>query len=90
MEIERLPGDLLRVVRELHPDDEVLIAISSDITGNGTYGEDWLVVTDQHILTFSADNKQPSHDLRVDRLDKVVAENVSGAGFVQAQTAAGT
>lgn len=90
MEKERLPENIWNAVHRLHPDEDILNAISADITAEGIYGEGWLVVTDRHILTFSAGSSQPSHDLRIDKLETITAENVSGAGFVQAETASGT
>jgi ATP-binding cassette subfamily B protein len=89
MENDRLPSDMADAVRAAHDGEDILIAISSDITTDGTFGEDWLVVTRNHLLSFAAGSRQPAHDLRIDKLEKLSAENVSGAGFVQAETESG-
>ena len=90
MEKERLPKNIATAVRGLHSDEEILISVSSDITGSGTYGEEWLIVTDKHLLTFSADASQPSHNLPIAKIDKISAENRIGSGVVEMVTEAGT
>ena len=71
MDKERLPQTIAEMVHALHADDDILLSISSDISGDGSYGEDWLVVTDQYLLTFAANALKPTHDLRIDKLDKI-------------------
>ena len=89
MDKERLPQTIAETVHALHADDDILISIGSDISGDGSYGEDWLVVTDQYLLTFAADALKPTHDLRIDKLDKISVEDMTGAGVVQTETASG-
>ena len=90
MEKERLPQNIADAVRAQHPGEDILISVSSDITRRGTYGEEWLIVTDKHLLTFSADASQPSHELPIDGLRTVSAENRIGSGVVETETESGT
>lgn len=90
MEKERLPKNIANAVRDQHPDEGILISVSSDITGSGTYGEEWLIVTDKHLLTFAADASQPSHNLPIAKINKISAENRIGSGVVEMDTESGT
>jgi ATP-binding cassette subfamily B protein len=89
MEKERLPQNIANAVRGQHPDEDILISISSDITGSGSYGEEWLIVTDKHLLTFSADTSQPSQNLAISKIKKISAENRVGSGVVEMETESG-
>lgn len=85
MEKERLPQTIADAVKGLHPTEKILISVSTDITGTGTYGEEWMIVTDKHLLTFDAHASEPSHDLLLTSITSIAAENRTGTGIVAAE-----
>jgi ATP-binding cassette subfamily B protein len=53
--MEKIPDLLKDKIKKDFPADKILIAISSDITSIGAFGEEWLVITDKNLLVFSID-----------------------------------
>lgn len=88
MERERLPDKLKEKLRQNFPDEEILIALSSDITGRGMYGEEWLVVTGKKLLVFSVDglaaDTLSATDL--DSIEAIEVVNLVGRGALEIST----
>ncbi len=58
MDREKLPDNLKDRLERDFPGEEVLIALSSDITVRGLYGEEWLVVVGGKLFVFSVEGEE--------------------------------
>jgi len=88
MEKERLPAHLKAGLREQFPDEDVLIAISSDITHKGVYGTEWLIATDKRLLVVPEDNSstRPLFSAGFESIGSITAANLVGSGMVEVET----
>lgn len=81
---EPLPEPLQQVLEGLkEPDEETLIATSSDVSAQGSFGQEWLVFTNKRILVFGEDS-QPRLVLPLSEIKEVTTENLVGGGVLQA------
>jgi ATP-binding cassette subfamily B protein len=68
--IERLPGSLEETLGATNGGrDDLVIAVATDLSRDGTFGEEWLVVTKDRLLVFEANGTGPKP-----RLDLPLAE----------------
>ncbi len=88
MDREKLPDNLKDRLERDFPGKEVLIALSSDITVRGLYGEEWLVVVDGKLFVFSIEGKEEKviWDFALDSVSKVEAVNLVGSGVLEVES----
>jgi len=83
---EKLPDSLQRKLDVDFLSEKVRFAISSDITRQGVYGTEWLVVTESRLLVFAGDN---GHDVLFDRPLKDISSvrfvNLVGSAALRAE-----
>ncbi len=92
MEREKLPQDIKKKLETDFPDEQMLIILSSDITHEGVYGIEWLVVTDKRVLVFSekSNNVSALFSTKLESIEQIDLVNLVGSGMVQVKTAEGT
>ena len=85
MDREKLPDNLKDRLERDFPGEEVLIALSSDITVRGLYGEEWLVVVGGKLFVFSVEGEEEKviWDFALDSVRKVEAVNLVGSGVLE-------
>ncbi len=88
MEKERLPDKLKEKLKKDFSDEEILIALSSDVTVKGVYGEEWLIVTNKKLLVFSVDRLDVDvlWVIGLDSIKKIEAVNLVGSGVLEVDT----
>ncbi len=67
------PDKVREIIRRDHPGEEIIISLSSDITGHRHYGAEWIVVTDRTVLVYCIGDKGdtvPCHDIPLVSLKK--------------------
>ena len=79
--IEEMPSYIKASIRRLCQGDEVVIAVSGDVTRDNTYGECWLIVTNNHILIYDESGvKKPKifnlYDVEDVKIERFVGVNV--------------
>jgi ATP-binding cassette, subfamily B, bacterial len=86
MHTEKLPSSLQKKLDVDFLSEKVRFAIASDITREGVYGTEWLVVTENRILVFAGDN---GHDVLFDRSLKEISNvkfvNLIGSAALRAE-----
>jgi ATP-binding cassette subfamily B protein len=68
-----IPDKVREIIQRYHPGEEIIISLSSDITGHRRYGAEWLVVTNKNALVYCIDDKGdivPCHDIPLPSLKK--------------------
>ncbi|MFH1074297.1 MAG: hypothetical protein V1752_04325 [Candidatus Firestonebacteria bacterium] len=53
MEKEKLPSYLKETIKNNLHEEKLLLVLSSDIKSNGSFGEEWLVVTNKKLFVYS-------------------------------------
>lgn len=88
MEKDRLPEHLKTKLRENFPDEEPIVAISSDITHKGVYGNEWLIATKNRLLVVTEDQagQAPLFSAQFSAIDSVTSANLVGSGMVEVET----
>jgi len=88
MEKERLPGTLRELIGETYPGEELRIVLGSDMTRDGAYGEEWLVVTDHRLLVVAetGDDAECLFGAELAKIEDVNAVNLVGSGGVEVKT----
>ena len=85
MEISPLPDSILNQLKKCCPDENIQVAVTSDLTQQLVYGEEWLVATDKKLATFSAENGSAKllslHNLS--DIHHVEAINLTGSGVIE-------
>ncbi|OGV53970.1 MAG: hypothetical protein A2X45_21615 [Lentisphaerae bacterium GWF2_50_93] len=68
-----IPDRVRDILQRDHQDEEIIISLSSDITGHRNYGAEWLVVTNKTVLVYGISGKGdaiPFHDIPLFTLKK--------------------
>jgi ATP-binding cassette, subfamily B, bacterial len=88
MEKERLPENLKKYLRENFPDEELIVAISSDITHKSVYGDEWLIATGARLLVVTDDHagQAPLFSAQFSAIKSITAANLVGSGMVEVET----
>ncbi|MGI8972155.1 MAG: hypothetical protein ACR2HB_15845, partial [Dehalococcoidia bacterium] len=85
--IETLPALLEKAlgVNNGHRDD-LVVAVATDLTLRGGFGEEWLVVTKDRLLVYASDGDRPLPrlDLALSDLKAPAADSLVGGGALQA------
>jgi len=86
---EVIPRPIERKLQELDANVEPRLALRSDLGPDGKFGEQWLIVTDDRMLTIVAEEALSGEvwvprDFRLSDISEVKVENLVGAGALQA------
>ena len=74
--IEEVPEELEHRAHALFTDDEeIKVAVSTDLKFDGDYGKDWVIVTDRRLIAFNQ-NGTPEHQLQEISLASVSAVEI--------------
>ena len=87
---QELPPTILRKLAELDGSAEPRMALRSDLGPDSRFGEEWLVVTADRILTIASDGAADGEahvrrDFPLSDVSEVTIENLVGAGALQAR-----
>jgi ATP-binding cassette subfamily B protein len=61
---------------------EIVLAVSTDLTLDGRFGEEWLVLTSDRLLVFAASGGAPRLDLPLAKVDAPTIDSLIGGGAV--------
>ena len=89
MIFDSLPSHLdFEIVRLLAPEEKMLLTANSDLTEDGKFDEQWIVVTNQRILTFypNRDGSNPLIELPLAEIKEVKTEVLVGGGYIEIST----
>ncbi|HOK03639.1 MAG TPA: ABC transporter ATP-binding protein [Victivallales bacterium] len=69
---KKIPEFLLEAFKKYHPKEKILFYAESDISNHRKFGNEWLVVSDNHITVFQKDSSSifPSHDIKITSIKK--------------------
>lgn len=82
--IETMPPEIAEKCRHLIGlDERVRISVATDMTMDGSYGERWLVATDERLLVLSRDGDHETADLPIKEIKSVKAEVLVGGGRLE-------
>ena len=86
--INQIPDPLYEKIKTVCPDDDVLLHVTSDITKDNSYGEEWLILTEKKIYVFSLfDN---TYDLiyvnKISEIETIETINLTGNGYIEIKT----
>ena len=71
-------------------EEDIRIAVSSDMNLDGDYEDSWLLATDNRVLVFSGNHSQPPqlvHDLPIEDIEDVELKSYIGNGILEIHTA---
>jgi len=91
MKNDDLPSPIQQLLEREFPAIKPAIAISSDINAEGRFGEEWLVVISDALLTITLDNGNAVIRTRmvIGDIDTIEAVNLVGRGVIEAGTKTG-
>lgn len=85
MKTTDLPAVVLHQLKRDFPDDPIQLAVMSDLTQELIYGEEWLVVTSRHLMTFGIENGSAKllvqHPLS--SITEIVSVSLTGSGLIE-------
>ncbi len=85
MEIPPLPESILNLLKKYNLDQNVQVAVASDLTKQLIFGEEWLLAVDKKLATFSIQNGTATllslHDLS--DISHIQTTNLAGSGVVE-------
>ena len=74
--MEEMPEELVERAQAILPDEEeIKVAVSTDLRFDGNYGKDWVIATDRRLLAFNQ-NGAPEHQLREIPLGSIEAVEI--------------
>ena len=85
MDINFLPQSIQKHLEKYCPGQEIHVALTSDLTRQLVYGEEWLIATDKNLATFSIENgaaKILSLHILSD-IHHIEAVNLTGSGVIE-------
>jgi len=88
---EELPEEIQKEFDSISkPQEEIRVAVSSDMNIDGVFEDSWLLATDKRILVFSGDHyKRPEliHEVPIVDVNEVKLKNYVGNGVLEVKTA---
>jgi len=87
--LEELPEELdLRLRQEIQSDEELKVALSTDMTIDGRYGKDWLLATEKRLLTFNQNGKvEPDiFQILLSEVDELEIRKLFGNNIIKVRT----
>ena len=90
--LEEVPAELQDHLEDLlDGEEEIKIAISTDLQFDGTYGKDWVLATEKRLLAFNQ-NGAPGPEIRniaLEAIDRIEIRELYGNNFMKVRTAEG-
>ncbi len=90
--LEEVPAALQRQFEDLlDGEEDIKIAISTDLQFDGTYGKDWVLATEKRLLTFNQ-NGAPAPEIRniaLEAIDEIQIRELHGNNFMKVRTSEG-
>ena len=90
--LEEVPPALQNQVEDLlDQEEEIKVAISTDLRFDGTYGEDWVLATEKRLLAFNQ-NGAPTPEIQnitLETIDSIEIRELHGNNFMKVRTAEG-
>ena len=90
--LEEVPEALQGQLEDLLEDEEeIKIAISTDLQFDGTYGKDWVLATEKRLLAFNQ-NGVPGPEIQniaLETIDRIEIRELYGNNFMKVRTAEG-
>ena len=90
--LEEVPEVLQGQLEDLlESEEEIKIAISTDLQFNGTYGKDWVLATEKRLLAFNQ-NGAPTPEVRniaLEAIDQIEIRELHGNNFMKVRTSEG-
>ena len=90
--LEEVPETLQNQLEDLlEGEEEIKIAISTDLRFDGTYGKDWVLATDKRLLAFNQ-NGAPTPDIQdiaLETIDRIEIRELHGNNFMKVRTEEG-
>ena len=87
--LEDLPEELdVRLRQEIQSDEELKVALSTDMTIDGRYGKDWLLATEKRLLTFNQNGKVEPDIFQVllSEVDELEVRKLFGNNIIKVRT----
>ncbi|OGF47415.1 MAG: hypothetical protein A2452_02720 [Candidatus Firestonebacteria bacterium RIFOXYC2_FULL_39_67] len=85
MEKEKLPSYLREIVKSNLREEKLLIVLSSDIKADGSFGEEWLIVTNKKLFVYS-DKGEKLQTLKLSELKEVEVVDLIGSSALEVNT----
>ena len=90
--LEEVPTALQDQLEDLlDQEEEIKIAISTDLQVDGTYGKDWVLATDKRLLAFNQ-NGAPGPEIQniaLEAIDSIEIRELHGNNFMKVRTSEG-
>ena len=90
--LEEVPAELQDQLEDLlDGEEEIKIAISTDLQFDGTYGKDWVLATEKRLLAFNQ-NGAPGPEIQnitLETIDSIEIRELYGNNFMKVRTAEG-
>ena len=87
--LEEIPEALRGQLEDLlESEEEIKIAISTDLQFNGTYGKDWVLATEKRLLAFNQ-NGAPTPEVRniaLEAIDQIEIRELHGNNYMKVRT----
>ena len=90
--LEEIPAALQDQLKDLlDGEEEIKIAVSTDLQFNGTYGADWVLATEKRLLAFNQ-NGVPTPEVQniaLEAIDSIEIRELHGNNFMKVRTSEG-
>ena len=90
--LEEVPAELQDQLEDLlDGEEEIRVAISTDLQFDGTYGKDWVLATEKRLLAFNQ-NGVPEPEIQniaLEAIDRIEIRELYGNNFMKVRTAEG-
>jgi len=92
MERDRIPETLRAILSDRLGDEAIELALASDLTSGGLFGQDWLIVTASRVYVFSddGDGLDERLSIRIDDLADIEAVSLTGCSVLELKTEDGS
>jgi ATP-binding cassette subfamily B protein len=87
--LEEIPEELeMRLRQEIQLDEELKVALSTDMTIDGKYGKDWLLATEKRLLAFNQNGKVEPDFFHVllSEVDELEVRKLFGNNIIKVRT----
>ncbi len=87
--MKKLPENLRRKLKKDFPDEKRLVAVDSDITHNGEYGKEWLVITDKTLIVYTTENEKHLNThltIKLKSIKNIETRDLVGCGVLDIDT----
>ena len=82
--LEQMPDAVRQKIRNvLTQEEEELIRVSTDLNPDGTFGEQWIVVTDRRVILAPAEGVDGVVDVPIKELVSIQTESLVGGGRLE-------